>query len=99
MPADGFSTKEARGEKRPLHREVPPPRPFPMQALGPLLQAAEAIQARTQVPPALAAQSVLAAATLAVQAHADVQLPHGAVRPLVCSTRSGTALRSAGSAL
>lgn len=83
MPADGFTTKEAKGEKRPLHREVAPPRPFPMQALGPLRQAAEAIQARTQVPPALAAQSVLAAATLAAQAHADVQLPHGAVRPLV----------------
>lgn len=81
--ADGFTTKEVKGEKRPLHREVPPPRPFPMQALGPLRQAAEAIQARTQVPPALAAQSVLAVATLAAQHHTDVQLPHGAVRPLV----------------
>ncbi len=81
--ADGFTTQKAIPEKRPLHREVPPPRPFPMEALGPLRQAAEAIQARTQVPPALAAQSVLATATLAAQAHADVRLPHGAIRPLV----------------
>lgn len=81
--ADGFTTKESVREKRPLHREVPPPRPFPIEALGPLRQAAEAIRARTQVPPALAAQSVLAAATLAAQPHADIVMPHGAVRPIV----------------
>lgn len=69
-------------EKRPLHREVPPPRPFPMEALGPLQKAAEAVAANTQAPAALAAQSVLAAATLAAQAHANVRLPHGGVRPL-----------------
>lgn len=40
----------------------------------------------------MAAQSVLAAATLAAQAHADVRLPHGAVRPL-----SGFFLTIAGS--
>lgn len=75
--------KNVTTEKRPLHRDVPPPQAFPIEALGPLQNAAKAIQACTQVPTALAAQSVLAAATLAAQAHADVKLPHGAVRPLV----------------
>lgn len=83
MPADGFTVQNVAPEKRPLHRDVPPPQAFPIEALGPLQDAAKAIQACTQVPAALAAQSVLAAATLAAQAHVDVKLPHGAVRPLV----------------
>jgi hypothetical protein len=81
--AEGFTVKVTNAEKRPLHREIPVPKPYPLDALGPLQAAAEAIQACTQVPAALAAQSVLAAATLAAQAHADVKLPHGALRPLV----------------
>ena len=36
----------------------------------------------TQAPAAICAQSVLAAATLAVQAHRDVELPGGGRRPL-----------------
>ena len=79
-------------EKRPLHRELPPPEPYPIEALGPLADAAKAVATLTQAPPAMAAQSVLAAATLAAQAHADVRLPHGAVRPL-----SGFFLTIAGS--
>jgi hypothetical protein len=53
-----------------------------MQALGPLRRTAEAIAACTQAPDALAAQSGLAAGTLAAQPHADIHLPHGVVRPL-----------------
>jgi hypothetical protein len=79
-------------EKRPLHRELPPPAEYPIEALGPLANAAKAVATLTQAPPAMAAQSVLAAATLAAQAHADVKLPHGAVRPL-----SGFFLTIAGS--
>jgi hypothetical protein len=79
-------------EKRPLHRELPPPEPYPIEALGPLADAARAVATLTQAPPAMAAQSVLAAATLAAQAHADVRLPHGVVRPL-----SGFFLTIAGS--
>ena len=79
-------------EKRPLHRELPPPEPYPIEALGPLADAAMAVATLTQAPPAMAAQSVLAAATLAAQAHADVRLPFGAVRPL-----SGFFLTIAGS--
>jgi len=69
-------------EKRPLFRPLPPPAEFPLHALGPLKAAAEAIHHRTQAPLALCAQSVLAAATLAVQAHCDVELPGGGRKPL-----------------
>ena len=68
---------------RPLFRELPPATPFPVAALGGVLRpAAEAIEAITRAPVAIAAQSVLAAATLAVQAHADVTLPTGQKRPV-----------------
>ena len=53
--------------------------------LGPTLSAAAAaIHDIVQAPIEICAQSVLAAATLAAQAHADVVLPHGAARPLSC---------------
>lgn len=68
--------------KRPLFRPLPPAPVFPMHALGTLQNAAEAIQMRTQAPDAICGQSVLAAATLAVQAHRDVNLPGGGCRPL-----------------
>jgi hypothetical protein len=68
---------------RPLVREIPPADPYPVAALGSLLsEAALAIQDRVQAPLAICAQSVLACATLAAQAHADVVLPTGARRPL-----------------
>jgi hypothetical protein len=69
----------------PLMRELPPAEPFPVEALGSILgPAARAIHARIQAPLAIGAQSVLAAATLAVQGHADVNLPIGPemIRPL-----------------
>lgn len=69
-------------EKRPLYRILPPALDFPMDALGPLEDAALAIHQRTQAPRAIAAQSVLAAATLAVQAQRDVILPAGGRKPL-----------------
>jgi hypothetical protein len=57
---------------RPLMREVPPADPFPVDALGEALApAARAIHDRVQAPLAICGQSVLAAATLAVQAHAE----------------------------
>jgi hypothetical protein len=66
---------------RSLMREMPPPDPFPIDALGPeLASAARAIHDRVQAPIAICGQSVLAAATLAVQAHADVELPIGGKR-------------------
>ena len=64
-------------------REMPPPDPFPIQALsGILADAAIGIQDRTRAPIAICGQSVMAAATLAVQGHANARLPTGQLRPL-----------------
>ena len=71
------------GAPLPLFPPLLPAEPFPTDALGPVLsRAAHAIARKVQVPPAMAAQSVLAAAALAAQSHADVRLPYGQVRPL-----------------
>lgn len=72
-------------DQQPLMRELPPAAAFPMEALGKVLgDAAIAIHDLTQAPLAICGQSILAAATLAAQAHADVQLPRGGgrARPL-----------------
>jgi Protein of unknown function (DUF3987) len=72
---------------RPLMRELPPADPFPVDALGDVLgAAARAIHDRVQAPLAIGGQSVLGAATLAVQGHADVVLPigNGSTRPASC---------------
>jgi Protein of unknown function (DUF3987) len=78
------SAEEVRLEPpRPLMRELPPADPFPIEALGELLAgAARAIHDRVQAPLAICGQSVLATATLAVQGHADVQLPTGHTKPI-----------------
>jgi hypothetical protein len=71
------------GPPRPLCREPEPAEPFPIDALGDILgPAAEGIQERVQSPMAMCGQSALAVATLAVQGHADVQLPTGARVPI-----------------
>jgi hypothetical protein len=68
---------------RPLMRELPPADPFPIDSLGDLLApAAIAIHDRIQAPLAICGQSVIAAATLTVQGHADVELPTHQTRPL-----------------
>src|SRR5262249_44839580 len=68
---------------RPLMREMSPPDPFPAEALGLVLaNAAVGIQDGTRAPIGICGQSVMAAATLATQAHADVRLPTGQLRPL-----------------
>ena len=71
-------------EPLPLRRALPAAEPFPLSALGPVLEgAARAIMDQVQCPDAIAAQSVLGAASLAVQAHADVVIPAtGHSRPL-----------------
>lgn len=85
--AKGFAQQTASEaqtppEKRPLYRTLPLSPSFPVEALGPLAAPAIAIQRMTQAPMAIAAQSVLAAATLAVQAQRDVILPAGGRKPL-----------------
>jgi hypothetical protein len=67
---------------RPLMRELPPADPFPVDALGNILgPAARAIHDRVQAPIAICGQSVLGAATLAVQGHVNVILPTGPGQP------------------
>ena len=59
-----------------LFSPVGDPAKFPMDALGQVLTPpATAIVEIVQCPHALAAQSVLAAASLAVQGHADIEIP------------------------
>lgn len=71
------------GERLPLFPAMPSASPYPVDCLGPILsRAAKAIAAKVQVPDAIASQSVLAAASLAAQAHADVVMPYGQKRPL-----------------
>ena len=86
MPdAGGFTVNDAppsTDAKRPLFRPLPPAPEFPVHALGPLREPAEAVQMRTQAPIAICAQSVLAAATLTVQAHRNVELPGAGTKPL-----------------
>ncbi|MBM3489985.1 MAG: DUF3987 domain-containing protein [Alphaproteobacteria bacterium] len=77
----GAGTKPER--PRPLLRELPPADPFPVDALGDVLEAAaRGIHDRVQAPMAICGQAVLAAVTLAVQGHADIVLPTGHARPL-----------------
>jgi len=68
---------------RPLVRQTEPAEPFPVDALGDIMgNAARGIQDRTQAPMAICAQSILGAGTLAVQGHANVELPTGQARPI-----------------
>lgn len=66
----------ARGRSpEPLFRALPAAEEFPVDALGAVLAPmATAMAEIIQAPPALCGQSVLAAASLAVQAHADVEI-------------------------
>lgn len=66
---------------QPLLREIAPGAEYPVQALGPLRDAVQAVQGVTQAPVAIPAQSALAVASLAVQGFADVQTL-GGPRPL-----------------
>lgn len=67
----------------PLMAELEPPQPFPMDALPAVLSDyGGVIQRCTQAPDAIVGNSLLAAASLAVQPYANVVLPHGASVPL-----------------
>lgn len=57
---------------QPLVADVPPAADYPVSALGALQAVAEGVADKTQAPIAIAAQSALAVASLAVQGHADV---------------------------
>ncbi len=66
---------------QPLLREIAPGAAYPVEALGPLRDAVEAVQGMTQAPVAIPAASALAVASLAVQGFSDVETL-GGNRPL-----------------
>lgn len=69
---DGAQTYEP-APPEPLRRELDPPEPYPVDALGDVLApAARVLHAVIRSPDAICAQSVLAAATLATQGHANI---------------------------
>jgi len=77
LPTDGWPD-----EPLPLVVEMPPAQPFPMDALPTVMaDYGHVIQRCTQAPDALVGNSLLAAASLAVQPYVNVQLPHGAIVP------------------
>lgn len=78
-----IEAENVRDEPIPLFPPLPPAEIYPVAGLGPVLSAAAlAIGRKVQVPLAIAAQSVLGAAALVAQAHADVLMPFG--RPGRC---------------
>lgn len=82
---------------QPLVREIPRGDDYPVHALGPLRAAVEGVQATTQAPVAIAAQSALSVASLAVQAHADVETLAGYVpTSLFCLTVAQSGERKSG---
>lgn len=77
-PVDGWPD-----DPLPLVAELPHAKQFPMDALPPVLaEYGHIILHCIQAPDALIGNSLLAAASLAVQAHANVTLPHGAIAPV-----------------
>lgn len=71
------------GQPIPIRPAIPEPGVYPLEALSPRLRgAAQAIMDKVQLPASIAAQSVMAAAALAVQPYIDVELPTGEVVPV-----------------
>ena len=66
-------------------RPLPPPEPFPLEALGPeLASAAQAICDVVQSPIEMCAGAVLASTSFAVSAHVNIRLPTGQTKPVSC---------------
>lgn len=80
---DWAKPKPATGnEPLPLSREIDPPTPFPVDALGPIgADVVKAMQTVIQAPVALLGQTILAAMNQAAQPHANVVVD-GRVSPL-----------------
>lgn len=71
-----------RSEPEPLRRPVPPSEPYPIAELGTILApACESIRRVIQAPDAVCAASLLAAASLATQGLADIEI-NGRTHPL-----------------
>lgn len=71
----GYGSQGEHIDPMPILRSVPDPLPFPIDVLGDILSPAAQLMAETiQAPLAICGQSLLASATLAVQAHADMEI-------------------------
>lgn len=82
-PADIWPKQPIPYPPELLFRPLADPTPYPLDHLGEVMgNAARAIAEVVQCAPEIAAQSVLGAASLSTQAHADVVLPNGQTRPL-----------------
>lgn len=80
--ADISNTRASWPEPEALMPDKARQQPFPVDALGvTMARAVHGIASKAYVPASLAAQSVLAACSLAVQPHFNVMLPTGQVRP------------------
>jgi hypothetical protein len=80
---NGHASGKNADDPLPLFPPLPDTAPYPIDALGTVLApAAAAIARKVQVPDAMASQAVLAAASLAASAHADILLPYGQTRGL-----------------
>ncbi|HEY8124549.1 MAG TPA: DUF3987 domain-containing protein [Methylocystis sp.] len=83
QPTPDLEGDDAADGPLPLFPPHSDAEPYPVEALGSTLsRAATAIASKCQLPLAMAAQSVLAAASLAASAHADVKLPFGHKQPI-----------------
>ena len=72
-PKYGQAAPTPASEPLPLFSKMKNSEPFPVDALGPILGPATlAIANKAQIAPAIAAQSVLATASLVASAYADV---------------------------
>lgn len=58
---------------QPLFRDIPPSAAYPVDALGPLREAVEAVQGMTQAPIEIAAASALTVVAVTVQGFGDVE--------------------------
>lgn len=96
QPAPEPTPFNAEGPQ-PLLREIPKGADYPADALGPLQVAVEAVQDKTQAPIAIAAQSALSVASLAVQGFAHVETLGGdAPASLFCLTVAASGERKSG---
>jgi hypothetical protein len=69
-------------EPLPLSSDLEDAAPYPVDCLGMILgNACRAIMDKVQVPDGLAAQSVLGAASLAIQPFVDIRLPTSEIKP------------------
>lgn len=82
-PANSANRAAQWPEPEPLRAPMAEAEPYPVNALGDVLgTAAIALHESVKAPLALCAQSVLAAASFAAQAHFDAHMPWGEIKPL-----------------